>query len=195
MKLSLDDLVMLEHSIFFLKVGELKKLCERFDLPFNATKKILINRILIFLKTGSRIKEREIPENVKGKGRVLPLVPSMKIMFGSYKNDLVTRVFMKKLVGDHFHFTAFGIDWIRDEWLAGKIPTYGEFAKLWKKEYECRKNTKNEPKKEWALTCFALDFRQKHPKATRRQVIFAWAIERSKQVDVVMNIIKKLGEI
>lgn len=192
MKLSSRDLAAIDHSIFFLKVGELRKLCERFGLPFNATKKILIDRILTFLKTGGSVQECKIPERVKGKERVLPLQSSMKMMFGSYKNDLVTRIFMKKLVGDHFHFTAFGIDWLKEQWLDGKTPTYAEFAKFWDKEYEHRKTTKAEPKKEWALMCFALDFRQKNPKATRRQVIFAWATERAKQVAVVMNIIKKI---
>ena len=75
---------------------------------------------------------------------------------------------------------------MRELWLAGRAPTYAEIAKFWEKENEQRKVTKAEPKKEWALMRFALEFRQKHSNAILRQVIFAWTTERSKQVEVVM---------
>ncbi len=62
------------------------------------------------------------------------------ILKGSYKNDLKTRLFFKNIVGDHFHFTAFGIDWINEKWMEGNPPTYRDYATMWQSEVDRRKN-------------------------------------------------------
>ena len=57
---------------------------------------------------------------------------------GGYKNDLKTRIFFKSIIGDYFHFTAFGIDWLKEQWMKGEPPTYKKFADMWTKEYAYR---------------------------------------------------------
>jgi hypothetical protein len=57
------------------------------------------------------------------------------MLFGSYKNDLKTRIFFKNWIGQHFHFTARGIDWLKSRWLSGNPPTYLEFSEFWQEDY------------------------------------------------------------
>ena len=100
------------------------------------------------------------------------------ILKGSYKNDLKTRLFFKSIIGDHFHFTAFGIDWINARWFAGNPPTYQEFADMWITESEKRVLEGSVPKKEWAYINFTQKFIAQVPNASRQQLLYAWETER-----------------
>lgn len=59
-------------------------------------------------------------------------------------------MFLKKLIGDYFHFTAFGVDWVDERWMDGNPPTYQEFVDMWRAEYKRRQETPANPKEEWA---------------------------------------------
>jgi len=102
--------------------------------------------------------------------RSAPLHPSRKILFGCYKNNEETRNFFKTLIGNHFHFTASGQDWIYERWTRGKPPTYAEFATFWQKEYEARKTKKRTPKQEWAYINFVQRYRKKEPKSSQQKL-------------------------
>ncbi len=85
---------------------------------------------------GYHLKPVPLPAvSCASKGLKSDLHPEALILSGPYKNDLRTRNFVKDLVGEHFHFTAAGIDWIRACWERGKPPTYKEFADWWQAEY------------------------------------------------------------
>ena len=108
-----DQKTMLQESLNFLKVVELRDICQQFSIDENGVKNHLVTRIIHFLVTGQIIHEPIIPQISRAqRGYLYPLVPTTLILKGSYKNDLRTRLFFKQLIGDYFHFTAFGIDWV-----------------------------------------------------------------------------------
>ncbi len=104
---------------------------------------------------------------------------------GSYKNDLATRNFFKELIGDHFHFTAQGIDWLRERWLEGNPPTYADFANEWRAEYERNKKQKRLPKQEWAYIRFVQEYMQHFPSASKKEVNAAWKAKRQECVQKI----------
>ena len=172
----------LKTSLTFLHVSELKDIASKLSLPTDGKKMPLIQRILHFLDTGTILHSPEIPDISKArKGTHYPLAPSTLILKNSYKNDLATRLFFKKIIGEYFHFTAFGIDWINEKWLAGNPPTYQEFADMWKSEYARRKVNPTAPKEEWAY----INFVQKYGDAPHDEIIRAWNEERTKHVENV----------
>lgn len=179
------------EALYFLKMGELKALCLKLGLPYTAKKAQDINGIKHFVNTGNILEIPQIPAVSKAvKGTVYPLAAETKMLMGSYKNDAVTRAFFKKLVGNHFHFTAFGIDWLNERWQAGKPPTYQEFATMWQKEVDKRKAQKPEPKQEWALITYVQKYMEKHPNASKTEVNKAWHKKRLEMVALVKEYFK-----
>ena len=145
----------LKDALNFLHVEELRDLCSKFCFINKGKKIVLIARIVHFIKTGEVIHEPKIPAiSCAKRGHVYPLLPDTVILKGAYKNDLRTRLFFKQLIGEHFHFTAFGIDWLNDCWMSGNPPTYQAFADMWQARYLRRKSVGSDPKIEWAYINF-----------------------------------------
>jgi hypothetical protein len=162
-----------------MKVVELRDTCKEMHLPSSGTKLSLIHRITHFLATGEVAKEEAIPEISKAKKvHCYPLHPDTLILYGNYKNDAATRAFMKTLVGEHFHFTASGIDWIKQRWHAGTPPSYQDFADFWQQQYHYNKQNKPVPKEEWAYINFTQSFLKHNPTASHKDIISAWKKER-----------------
>ena len=175
------ELKFLKNSFTFLHVSELKNLATKLSLVDKGNKMALIMRILHFLHTGKKLALPKFPENACAKrGEIYPIHSTTLMLKGSYKNDLKTRLFFKQLLGDHFHFTAFGIDWLNDQWMEGNPPTYQEFAKMWQEEYEKRKSMPATPKEEWAYINFVQKFLQNSSEVSRESVNHAWECERRK---------------
>lgn len=126
------------------------------------------------------------------RGENYPLHPKTLILKGSYKNDLKTRLFLKKLIGSHFHFTVFGQDWIMSCWERGQPPSYEEFAKIWQKEYERRQREGGLPKEEWAYIRFVQDFIRQLPNPSRALLLESWEKERQKQVAIAKDILRTI---
>lgn len=184
------DYSKLFHSLNYLYVGELKEYCEELALSNKGKKVALIARILHFLKTGERIDELPYPAVSMAKTRKAEqLSPDTLMLKGSYKNDLRTRLFFKTLVGDHFHFTAFGIDWLDMRWMQGNPPNYKEFADMWHQEYEFRKINGSVPKAEWAYINFIKRYLANHQKASREDILKQWERERNANKDYVSSIL------
>lgn len=180
-------------AFYYLNMSELKKICHNFGLPDSPPKGQMIERIKHFLSTGKILKPKEMPEISKAlKNHKYKLSPDALMLKGAYKNDAQTRTFFKKLIGNHFHFTAFGIDWLNEQWMKGKPPTYQEFATMWQQEIEKRKKKKPEPKKEWALINFMQRYLAKHPNASKQEIMKAWKKEREKHVEFVHRMLKEL---
>jgi hypothetical protein len=192
---TISDQVLKElfDALHYMNMQELRAFCKAHHIPSTENKALLIEKIMHFVKTGTILPVIEFPANAFAKkGTVYPLEPNTKILHGSFKNDLKTRNFFKKLVGDHFHFTAFGIDWIEERWFAGNPPTYQEFADMWQREYERRKKIKAQPKKEWALLNFMQRYQEEFPNATKQEVMREWKTEREKQAKHAQQLLKKL---
>jgi hypothetical protein len=194
MSISKKDLGQLKEAIFYMNMSELKQACINLNLSHSGMKLDRIRRILAFIEKGEVIKTKALPSISKAKKKeIYPLAPTTRILSGNYKNDLKTRLFMKKLVGPHFHFTAFGQDWMRKRWMAGDPPTYAEFAVYWQKEYESRKNKKATPKQEWAYLNFIQRYLKKHPKASRCEITEKWEEVRETKAKKAQSILDSVS--
>jgi hypothetical protein len=189
MKLTDQQIATLKQSLNFLHVEELRDICTKFAINNAGKKGQIILRILHFLKTGEVLSEPKIPAISCGRSPSI-IDPDQHILKGSYKNDLRTRIFFKNLIGDYFHFTAFGIDWINERWFAGDPPTYKEFADMWVKEYARRKKFGTTPKDEWAYINFVQQFIAEQPNASSEAILEAWNMERKRNVEIVKSLLQ-----
>jgi len=190
--LSKDEQINLQEMLSYLHVNELKAQLELLNLSSKAfNKSELIARLMHYAITGKELPALKIPAISKASSNTqYPLKPETKILSGAYKNDLATRNFFKQLIGNHFHFTAQGIDWLRERWLAGNPPTYAEFAREWQAEYERNKQEKRMPKQEWAYIRFVQDYAQSHPTASKKEITDAWNKKRQEYVKKVCEFFK-----
>lgn len=179
------DFNKLRASLCYLYVDELKIYCNKLHLCIKGKKLALINRIIYFLRTGEKTNLPKYPSNSLGKSNTLNLDALM--LKGAYKNDLKTRLFFKSIIGQHFHFTAFGIDWLEDRWMEGNPPTYKEFTDMWNREYEFRKMNKVLPKEEWAYINFVKRYLDENPNPTRNEILDRWEIERAMHKNLLDN--------
>lgn len=188
-----EALTTLRESLLFLHVAELRALATQLGIPETGNKRVLIMRVLHFLATGEIITQPPYPKaSCAPRGKQHSLESNALMLKGAYKNDLKTRLFFKKLIGKHFHFTAFGIDWLEERWQAGNPPTYAEFAIMWQGEYERRKAHPTAPKEEWAYINFVQAYLQLHPDTTQKNILATWQTERQKHKQRVDMVIKKL---
>jgi len=176
-----QQLMVLKESLLFLHVDELKNVAIRLSLVDKGNKMAIIMRILHFLETGLKLTIPKFPEKSCCKrGGSYSLGENELMLKGAYKNDLKTRSFFKQLIGNYFHFTAFGIDWLNERWMKGNPPTYQEFAEMWQEEYQKRKEMPVAPKEEWAYINFVQKNLLNSPTATRESVNSAWEYERQR---------------
>jgi len=178
----------IRSSLLYLHCAELKAICQQLQLLSTGVKIVLVQRILHFFKTGQELKTPQYPSISKAKkGADTYLSPQSLILKGLYKKDLKTRLFFKSLIGKHFHFTAFGIDWINNQWLQGSPPTYQQFADFWVSEVEFRKTHGLEPKEEWAYIRFAQAHSDQYP--TRAELLQEWDRARNEHVMAVQQVV------
>jgi len=171
-------------------MDELKLLAAELTLVDTGKKGQLIARILHFIDTGQKLTLPKFPTvSCAKRGVVYPLKPSALMLKGAYKNDLKTRLFFKKLIGEHFHFTAFGIDWLNERWMKGDPPCYQAFADMWIQETKRRAQTPASPKEEWAYIRFVQHFMEHAPGSSRDVVLQAWENERVQHKKTVMKLL------
>jgi len=191
MKISLTQLEILKSALLYLRMAQLRAICLQLQIPDHGLKLVLIENILNYLTTGQILKPIPLPTISKAKSGVnYPLAPETLILSGSYKNDLKTRLFMQKLVGPHFHFTAHGNDWLKACWQNGQPPTYQAFADYWQKNYLAHQKQKPAPKAEWAYINYVQALLAKNPNLTKAEVTHSWLQEQARQVAIIEQIIK-----
>ena len=182
----------LHASLHYLHVSELRIYCENLYLSIKGKKIDLINRIIHFLNTSEKIDLAKYPAHSIAQDRNNNVISANVLMLkGAYKNDLKTRIFFKEIIGQHFHFTAFGIDWLESRWMEGSPPTYQEFADMWVKEYEFRKTYGSTPKAEWAYINFVKRYLNENPGASRNKILDDWEAERTKHKGLVSKFFKE----
>lgn len=190
-----NQLIEIKKSLLFLHVKELKEIAINLSLSDRGTKMIVILRILHFLETGQKLTAPKFPkESCAQKGETYRMDEDGLMLKGAYKNDLKTRIFFKGLIGSHFHFTAFGIDWLNEKWMQGRPPTYRQFAQMWEEEYQRRKKTPNTPKEEWAYINFVQNFLLKFPLANRKSINDGWENERKKHKIKIFDFLKSFSK-
>ncbi len=193
MKLTADQLQELYTALHYCSMGELKNFCHQFNSDSNGTKKKLIMRL--YNKACGKLPENEVPIPAASrpvKGVSYPVRPETLMVYGVYKHSHEQRALFKQLVGDHFHFTAFGVDYLKERWRLGMPPTYQEFADFWQEEYSKRILEPVEPKEEWAYIRFVQRYLEQHPDAVRTTVTAAWKEFRIQQVVVVQKLLHKV---
>jgi len=115
----------LKDHLNFLHVSELRELAQKLQLADKGRKNELVTRITHFVSAGEKLESQKFPPVSRAKlGAAYELTPEAPILKGSYKNDLKTRLFFKQLIGRHFYFTVFGIDWINECWMSGSQECY-----------------------------------------------------------------------
>jgi hypothetical protein len=185
----------MRQSLNFLHVDELKDLCEELSLHNKGVKRDLVSRIVQFIETGEKSVSPKLPQNSRAKsGQIYEMTENSLMLKGAYKNDLKTRIFFKQLIGNYFHFTAFGIDWLNERWMEGNPPTYQEFANMWRAEYQRRKLTPAAPKEEWAYINFVQAYLKTFPNSPREDVNASWERERQKHKTYVNEELRKIAK-
>lgn len=186
MTLNHTDRSILKESLLYLHVHELKEIATRLALSDKGNKMTIVMRILHYLERGEKLTLPKFPEKSCAKrGQEYPLDKNTFMLKGSYRNDLKTRQFFKQLIGEYFHFTAFGIDWLNERWMEGNPPTYHEFAIMWQKEFQARQKSPVAPKEEWAYINFVKKHQLSSPNASKELVNKAWEDERLKHKTIV----------
>lgn len=192
--LNTQEQAMLEDTLYYLKMVELKKACAMLALPESGKKLELINRIITFVQSGTIVQTPRIPVQSRAINHSpQPLAPKSLMLYGLYKNDAQARTFFKQLIGQHFHFTAFGIDWLNERWLTGNPPTYQEFADFWIAETARRKQEKPAPKDEWMFIRFMQDMEHKYPDASKQELMHAWQQTQAEKAETVFLLLIKLS--
>lgn len=83
MILCTHDLQELNNSLLYLKMAELKNICQAHQLPDNGNKIALINRIVTFIQTGKILTLPIMPDASKAKkGTAYPLEPHTRMLSG-----------------------------------------------------------------------------------------------------------------
>jgi hypothetical protein len=186
----------LSEALHFAKMAELQEMCTLIYLPNAGTKSQLIERIMTFINTGIIQPPPRIPDVSRAKAHpAQSLQPKSLMLYGSYKNDAKTRAFFKQLVGSHFHFTAFGIDWLNNRWMTGNPPTYQEFADYWSTENDRRKKHPEDPKQEWRYIRFVQAMNVSHPGASKDTLMDAWKHAQAEQANYARRVIEGLRKL
>lgn len=189
--LTKTQLTALHNALYYMKMAQLKKVCLLLTLPHNGKKIALITRIITFVQSGEITKCATIPKQSKASNYpIQPLAPTALMLAGSYKNDAKTRAFFKELVGPHFHFTAFGIDWLNERWLNGEPSTYQEFANYWIAETKRRADIKAQPKTEWKYINFLQQMQQTQPELTKTELLKRWKKLQAEQASTALEILQ-----
>ena len=131
-----DDVILLRDALFYVDIRRLKTICNKFRLPLLGKKGLLIGRIAHFVSTREILSIPPYPEiSCARDGVVYPLELDTYMLYGVFKADDETRKFIRKFVGQYFHFTSFSHDWLCVRWYSGKPPTYREFMQFWEYEF------------------------------------------------------------
>lgn len=184
MKQTIDYL----HSLLlYFNMQELRDLAQNLNLSRAGLKLQLIQKIMSKLSGGQHVLS-SAPQYSAKRQKEANLAPEKLILQAEYKNNLRIRLFFKDLIGEHFHFTVFGHDWLKARWAHNQPPTYQEFADFWQQEYALRKQGKREkPKEEWAYLTYLANGgakenwkRYREAKVTEGKEIINQLIDRNK---------------
>ena len=174
-----------KESIYFLKIEELKSVLTYFKLSTSGGKKDLIARIFNHLDIHdaddsqvTRNLPSAHPENASVETHIMPK---------HYTNGREYREKFELMIGSHFTFTSYGMEWIRDCWGNGIYPSYQDFADYWSKEYDRRKN--GGPYK-GPMTNRRVEFFKENSGMTKAELEELWASERQKHRDNISTLLK-----
>ncbi|MEM0911360.1 MAG: hypothetical protein AAGJ37_10325 [Pseudomonadota bacterium] len=197
--LSESEFQILEKAIYFLKVDELKHICGELECSASGQKQDIIDAILQAVKSAPRktknvLSQPNALQSIQAKRRSDDQSrkdPDVFIIPGKYTNNRVQREKFKQLIGGHFSFTSFGMDWIKQQWEKGKYPSYDEFAAFWQAEYERRKKGGSfTSKATLQRVTFFREMKGKYPSKTALES--AWKEKREEQASIALSLLQSL---
>lgn len=166
---------------YFLE-AELIEASTTLGLPATGQRHEIITRIYRYLTTPESSSHMILPQvSMARPGMSYPLRKDTPILKGSFRTNTATKNFLQKLAGPNFYFSAFGQEWIVQQWQKGTPPTYESFARYWKGEQAQRAQVKETPPEDWAYHTFEQQFVLKNPAATKEELATAWNNLRQKQ--------------
>ena len=174
----------MRNSLLFLIMSELRDICIKLNINSKGTKQALINNICYFKEHNKEAKPITPIASVKNTAQQYITAENFMIK-GIYKNSKCARLFFQKIIGEKFHFTAFGIDWLNDRCAANNSPTYKEFSDMWIEQI----NIKRQPKEEWQYIIYVQNFLINKPNATRDELLNGWQNERMKHKQIIEDLL------
>lgn len=183
----------LHDALHYMKMAELRASCLVLGLPKLGNKRFLIDLIMHFVQTRKVLVKLPIPAISRANNHAFQtLAPNSLMLYGQYKNDLKNRNFFKTIIGEYFHYTAFGIDWLNTRWQAGQPPSYQEFADYWKQEYTQRQLLQAPLKAEWAYLNFLQKLQKEQPNLSQSTLLAAWKAKQTEQASLAKNLLTKM---
>lgn len=189
------DLDLIGGSIYFLKVPELKQLLTDAGIKPTGSKQTMINSLIAYAKGDST--RPSAPQFTDGERALRQKAnqydPTVFIVPGVYTNNRKSRELFLTLIGRHFSFTTYGMDWIKDRWAEGTCPTYQAFAEFWQEEYLRRKNN-GAFKSKQTLQRVQFFRAMKDRNLSKGELEDAWAREREHHATRAIASIRKIIE-
>lgn len=190
------DLSLLDDAIYYLKVPELEYYITTLGIAAGPRKESMIAALLQFAGRSPAPTDRPAaePPGLSAEARrtlQTRFAPQTHIVPGHYTNGPASRARFKQLIGPHFSFTSYGMEWIRRQWAAGSCPTYQDFATFWQTEFERRKaGGAYTSKKTLQRVQF---FRKMGGKGLSKiELERAWSAERERQAGVARAILERI---
>ncbi|NNE98144.1 MAG: hypothetical protein HKN25_03900 [Pyrinomonadaceae bacterium] len=150
-KLSKTETQRLFKDIYYLNMGEFREFCDKHSIPYTILvetkdgkikksrdkdrQKIIIERVLYYLKTGKIIPATLFRKEVVNlSGLPKNVTEEDRLYYGCYeKKNPKMIALLKKLTGGEFKNGAVARVLCRKFWADGKAPTFTEYAKAWLK--------------------------------------------------------------
>ena len=175
---------------YFMKT-ELVNLSKKLELPTNGSKMELQNGIIYYIKNkkqNKNIKIKKIKEQIPKKVPI-NLTPDTKLSEG-YICNLITRNFFKKHIGDHFHFTYFLNEYVKNN----PNKTYQDAINYWNYQYNNPELFKKKYEKtgKFEYNNFMKKYYEDHENASLDNVIKGWNEHKEKRNKKCKKTLQKL---
>ncbi|MEO0335653.1 MAG: hypothetical protein AAF202_04635 [Pseudomonadota bacterium] len=176
------------ESIYYLKVDELKTISGELGATKKGAKADLIHAILLHLGISAAVKKPQSKKFAKYQG---PLKPEKYILPGHYTNGAASREKLRRLIGEHFSFTTFGMDWIKAQWAESSYPTFQQFAKFWQAEFNRRQAGGSFQS---AMTNARVRFFRENKGLSKSQLEKGWEKERKRHKSRILELLNDVLE-
>jgi len=165
------------HDFYWLKT-DLMEFCKKYHLPLQGAKSDLMNRIAIFLTTGSKIKHVPIKKSAELKDSSKKITKSTFVK--NYNNDTETRKFFVEQLGDNFKFNAYLRQFTNNENIKQGM-TYGDLIDGWILFENNKKNPDiiNIIPEQFEYNQFIKDYFRHEKNGTLKRAISAWKVVTS----------------
>ena len=163
-----------EFKNWYWYKDELVDFCRLHKLLTTGRKHDLAKRITYFLKTGKPHKETKT-KKINSK-QILPSSVSDPIP-GNYTSSELYRKYFKSKIGNHFHFTAYMMKYIK----SNPDITFHEYIEEWKKEHKRKKDKNYKPSimKSCEYNQYIRDFFSNNKKHSLKNAIKCWKHKKS----------------